>query len=305
MAKHFQSAGRSEIGKVRRRNEDAILVRDDAGLWVVADGLGGHTAGDHASGTIVERLGSVPRRGDVIDFVESIEDSLAAINDDLVREARARSVDLIASTVVVLVHATGFMLCGWVGDSRAYWCSGDGCTQLTHDHVYAGADGSEPPAGSGVLTRAVGAEAVLTIDWTVAAGRPGDAFVLCSDGLNKEMSDAELGAACRRHATSKAVLDDLFGIALARAARDNVSAVIVRLRDGAGVDARLDAVNRDLRALDAAHRAGSISRADYRGRRRALFGGLDPVAGSGQGGRATAWSRWWWPAWARGLFGRR
>jgi protein phosphatase len=69
------------------------------------------------------------------------------------------------------------------------------------------------------------------VDWVVASNRPGTQFVLCSDGINKEMSDAEIEAACRRSASPDAVLGEMFDIALGRAARDNVSAVVVRLQD--------------------------------------------------------------------------
>src|SRR5487761_1551022 len=119
------SAGFSVTGKVRRLNEDAILVRDDIGLWVVADGMGGHSAGDYASALIVERLGALKRPENVVDFIEAIEDALEQVNADLLRTAAARGVDIIGSTVVVLVHDPDFMLCGWVGDSRAY-CDEDG-----------------------------------------------------------------------------------------------------------------------------------------------------------------------------------
>ncbi|MBN8737566.1 MAG: serine/threonine-protein phosphatase [Xanthomonadales bacterium] len=239
MTMKFQSAGRTDTGKVRRRNEDAILVREEAGLWVVADGLGGHAAGDYASGMIVDRLAALPRDGSVFDFIESIEDTLSGINTDLRRTAQQRGVDIIGSTVVVLVHDKDFMLCGWVGDSRGY-CLEDGqLAQITRDHVYgvkddvtqfAGGPAQQQP-GSGVLTRAIGAEESVFVDWVVAGNRPGTQFVLCSDGVNKEMSDAEIDAACRRHATPTGVLDEVFETALGRAGRDNVSAVIVRLQD--------------------------------------------------------------------------
>ncbi|HET7931877.1 MAG TPA: PP2C family serine/threonine-protein phosphatase [Rhodanobacteraceae bacterium] len=237
MTVHFKSAGRTDTGKVRRRNEDSILVRDEAGLWVVADGLGGHAAGDLASGMIVERLAALPRDHDVFEFIELIEDTLVGINADLLRTAAQRGSDIIGSTVVVLVHEKDFMLCGWVGDSRAY-CFEDGrLTQITRDHVYGAKEdvtqfGSSPAqAGAGALTRAVGAEESLFVDWVVAGNRPGTQFLLCSDGVNKEMSDAELDAVCRAHVAPDAILQDVFDTSLARAARDNVSAVVVRLQD--------------------------------------------------------------------------
>ena len=238
MTTRYVSAGRTVTGKVRKHNEDAILVRDEVGLWVVADGLGGHSAGDYASTMIVERLGALPRPGSAFDFIESIEDTLVQINADLLQTAATRGVDLIGSTVVVLVCDTDFMLCGWVGDSRAY-CFEDGrLRQITRDHVHGGEDDvtqfgatPAPQAGSGVLTRAVGAEEQLFVDWVVAGNRPGMAFVLCSDGINKEMSDAELADECRRIPQPPDLVASLFDLAMSRAGRDNISAVVVRLQE--------------------------------------------------------------------------
>ncbi|KRE88292.1 phosphoprotein phosphatase [Frateuria sp. Soil773] len=239
MTTRYQSAGHTATGKVRSHNEDAILVRDDVGLWVVADGLGGHSAGDYASRMIVERLGALPRPGDVYAFVESIEDTLQQVNADLLQAAAERGVDIIGSTVVMLVHHRDFMLCGWVGDSRAY-CFEDGVLrQVTSDHVHGVKDDvtqfgglpSPPPPGAGVLTRAIGAEERLFVDWAVAGSRQDMQFVLCSDGINKEMSDAEIGAECRAQRAPQDLLAGLFGLALGRAARDNVSAVAVRLQE--------------------------------------------------------------------------
>lgn len=238
MTTRYLSAGRTVTGKVRNHNEDAILIRDDAGLWVVADGLGGHSAGDYASSMIVERLGALPRNGSVFDFIESIEETLEQINADLLQTAASRGVDLIGSTVVVLVHAADFMLCGWVGDSRAYCFEGGSLGQITRDHVHGGDDdvtqfgaASAPQAGSGVLTRAVGAENHLFVDWVVAGSRAEMQFVLCSDGINKEMSDAELGDACRRFPQPQELVGNMFDLALSRAGRDNISAVVVRLQE--------------------------------------------------------------------------
>jgi protein phosphatase len=235
MTLRYESVGHTDTGKVRAHNEDAILVREDVGLWVVADGLGGHTAGDYASSMIVDRLRTLPRNGEVFDFMEAIEDTLVQVNTDLRRVARERDVDVIGSTVVVLVHDKDFMLCGWVGDSRAY-CFEDGyLTQITTDHVHgAKSDVTQlgaQPAGAGVLTRAIGAEEDLFVDWVVAGNRPGTAFLLCSDGINKELSDAELDAECRANADPQILLARLFELSLSRAGRDNISAVVVRLKD--------------------------------------------------------------------------
>lgn len=237
MTLHYLTAGRTETGKVRRHNEDSILLRDDVGLWVVADGLGGHAAGDYASQMIVERLGALPRHGSVFDFIEAIEDSLQQTNADLVATAAERRSDIIGSTVVVLVHDPDFMLCGWVGDSRVYCNESGQLRQITRDHVHGAKDdvtqfgGAAAPAGSGVLSRAVGAEDRLFIDWVVASNRPGTQFLLCSDGVNKEMSDEELDIESRRLPDPSALLTRVFDISLQRAARDNISAVIVRLED--------------------------------------------------------------------------
>jgi protein phosphatase len=231
----YFSAGRTETGHVRRHNEDAILVGDEPGIWAVADGLGGHTAGDVASALIVEQLGSLHLSTDITDTMDAIEDALLRINHRLRAMARERRVDAVASTVVVLVHTRDLVAVGWVGDSRAYVFEDGRLQQVTRDHVHGDRSdetrfgGAHAPASAGVLTRAVGAEDRLFVDWVVRARRPGTCFVLCSDGINKEISDAEIEIHCRHHADPQALIDALVGTALDRAGRDNVSAVAVRL----------------------------------------------------------------------------
>lgn len=234
-APRYASAGHTDTGKVRKLNEDAILLRDDVGLWAVADGLGGHAAGDYASHLIVERLATLVRPGDVVDYMEAIEDTLLQVNQELLQHAQRQQVDLIGSTVVMLVHDRDFMLCGWVGDSRAYGVEAGRLRQLTRDHVHGVKDDatrfSHATVVPGALTRAVGAHDRLLVDWVVASHASGAPFLLCSDGVNKEIPDAELDLECRRERDPRALLKRLFELALGRAARDNVSAVVVRLQE--------------------------------------------------------------------------
>jgi protein phosphatase len=231
----FHSSGRTSAGNVRPRNEDAILVRDDLGLWVVADGLGGHSAGDVASRAVVEALAALQRGPDLASFVDAIDDALGTVNDQLCEMARARGADAIGSTVVVLVHDQDMLMCGWVGDSRAYAFEHGSLTRLTQDHVV------DEPTGDltelrgraaprpGALTRAVGASAQLHVDWTVIGCRRGQRFVLCSDGVNKEMDDVELEAHLRHCPDPESLVDRLIETSLSRVGRDNVSAIALYL----------------------------------------------------------------------------
>ncbi len=115
-----------------------ILVRDDLGLWVVADGLGGHAAGDFASTLIVERLGA-DRDADVNDFIAAIEDTLQQVNAELRAAAAQQQVDVIGSTLALLVHAPGrirkAVRLGW-RQLRVYVHENGALVQLTRDHVH-------------------------------------------------------------------------------------------------------------------------------------------------------------------------
>ena len=236
----YCSAGFTDTGKLRKRNEDAVLIRDDVGLWVVADGLGGHSAGDYASQMIVERLGQLLRPDDVVDFIDAVEDTLESINTDLRHTALQRGVDVIGSTVALLIHHSDYMLCGWVGDSRVYCFERGRLHRATRDHAYGTDDDMgnlratgdkrpSPQPRGGVLTRAIGAEERLFVDWVVAACQPGIQFLLCSDGVYKEMTDSELEETFRTDEAPPVLISTIFDTVLARGARDNVSAIVVRI----------------------------------------------------------------------------
>ncbi|WP_058834912.1 PP2C family protein-serine/threonine phosphatase [Luteimonas abyssi] len=226
MSTGYVSAGRTDRGNVRDHNEDAILMRDDLGLWAVADGLGGHSAGDFASRRVVDRLDALRRAADLSDFIDAIETALCEVNLELRTLAREQDLDIVGSTVALLVCDRDLVMCGWVGDSRVYGFGDGRLTCLTRDHV-VGATAAGAPGGA--LTRAIGADDDLFIDWAVVGRRPGSGFLLCSDGINKEMSDDELAEHCQRHREPRVLVDRVLETALGRAGRDNASAIAVRL----------------------------------------------------------------------------
>lgn len=286
MARSTSSAGRSETGLVRKRNEDAILLREDLGLWAVADGLGGHDAGDLASKMVVDRLSQLARPEDPLAFIEAIEDSLLAVNEDLRQLSRQRGLGLIGSTVVLLVSAADRLLCGWVGDSRAYALERGLLRAITRDHVVGAA--SDAPADSRALnlplSRAVGASAQLCVEWTVLPIAAGARVLLCSDGINKELDDAELQAILAENLDANALVDRLMAQAIARGARDNVSAVVVSFDAAdAAVSAETDPpaswlkLADGLRQLDEEHVRGLRSWSDFRAARRLLLAGSEPA----------------------------
>ncbi len=232
------SQGQSDRGAVRTYNEDAFLDDPVKRLWAVADGMGGHAAGDVASQAIVRRLGEIERPNSTAEHVDRIDDALIACNAELVRYAQEHKLDLVGSTAVVLVDAGDYMLCGWVGDSRAYQHSKDGFRALTTDHSQAqemkdsgafSAAEVERQEQSGALVRAVGAESRLVVQWVLANAAPGDVFLLCSDGVTKEMSDEDLAQALSTPGTAKELAHSLVETCLARGARDNTTVVVVRV----------------------------------------------------------------------------
>lgn len=232
------SAGVTNAGRVRSHNEDAFLDAPGRRLWVVADGMGGHSAGDFASRLIVERLGAVAAVADPAGHVDAIDDALGAVNEELRRHAAERKVQLIGATVVAMLATPEFMACAWAGDSRIYRHAHGRLEQLTRDHsthqemmdtgVFSAAQLAGKQSGN-TITRAVGGDVRLHLDWAVAAHAPGARFLLCSDGLTKELPDARIAEELSRSTTPAQQAEALVSAALAAGGRDNVTVVVVHL----------------------------------------------------------------------------
>jgi serine/threonine protein phosphatase Stp1 len=231
----FASHGLTHVGLVRRRNEDAFLERSHVGLWAVADGMGGHEAGDYASARIVAALGEIAPARDLGGFADACEARLRDIDAELrARAALLGPAATIASTVVVLLADKREFACLWAGDSRIYrWRRGE-LFRLTTDHsrvqemVDAGLLAAEAAAShphSNIVTRAIGGGR-LEFGHVREPLEPGDRFLLCSDGLTNMVSDSDIAremAAAVPMRTAQRLLD----LVLARGAHDNVTILVV------------------------------------------------------------------------------
>jgi type VI secretion system protein ImpM len=236
----WRSAAATSKGNVRNHNEDSILDLPAAGLWVVADGMGGHNAGDVASRMIVDALRSVRRRARASAFLDDVEDRLVSVNDRLYRESLSNEAGMSGSTVVVLLALERHVLCVWAGDSRIYRSRDGAFTQVTRDHSEAQelldegvipSGGPVPQAVANVITRAVGGGADLFLDVELRDLRAGDRYLLCSDGLFKEMAETAIAGHIAANDPDTACRE-LMRQALDGPCTDNVSAIVVQF-DGA------------------------------------------------------------------------
>jgi protein phosphatase/serine/threonine-protein phosphatase Stp1 len=233
----FRSWATTNPGTVRKHNEDAYVNRPDLGLWAVADGAGGHARGDLASTMIAQALDGIDAGAPEGERVVEVRRRIARAHDALRATAEREGPEtLIASTVVVLLLSDDGYTCLWAGDSRAYRLRDGTLHRLSRDHslvqelVDAGsisAAEAEAHPRANVITRAVGADsASMELEQVGGAVLPGDRFLLCSDGLYKELGDDELSVLLGVRAESHPS-DRLVDAALAARARDNVTAVIV------------------------------------------------------------------------------
>ena len=236
MGARVHSVACSHVGLVRKHNEDSFLDRSDIGLWVVADGMGGMTAGDVASRAIVASLNEIAEGLDGAALLHEVRTRLNEVNAALRTLATRRGASVvIGSTVVGLIISSGHFACIWAGDSRIYRYRAGELDRLTRDHslvqdmVDSGllnpADAEAHPNAS-VIQRAVGVADELQLDGVHARVEPGDLFLLCSDGLTRMVSDEELESELGRGPID-VVSEALLALVLQRGAKDNVTIVLV------------------------------------------------------------------------------
>jgi protein phosphatase len=243
----------SDAGPVRKNNEDSWAVEDDLQLYVVADGMGGHSAGEVASRLAVEALVGFIRRShedtDVswpygIDPTLSLQANRLRTAINLANRRVFRAAEShddytgMGTTVVAALIARDRLIIGSVGDSRLYVMSGGGLVQMTKDDTWAATmlaekGGGDPAAIAHhpmrhVLTNVLGARDTTSVHMLEHALTPGDTVMLCSDGLYGAVDDPALLDVMRQGGEVGTIADRLVRAAIERGTRDNITALVVR-----------------------------------------------------------------------------
>jgi serine/threonine protein phosphatase PrpC len=235
----------SHKGLVRQLNEDACLAMPDAGVWAVADGMGGHAAGDVASQMVIDMLKTVVVNAGPALSPAMLCQALQQANTALVQYSQQQLLGTLAgSTVVVLFIQQDYYHLLWAGDSRCYLLRDKKLNQLSDDHSQVNemvaqgllaASEAESHALANVITRAVGVDTELDVAIVSAPSQPGDLFLLCTDGLTKELPDNEIFQYLQHDDladASKALLHST----LVAGAKDNVTSILVKLQNISNVN---------------------------------------------------------------------
>lgn len=237
----WTSACRTDVGNERQVNEDAVLDLSGRGLWVVADGMGGHAAGDVASQMLVSKLSGVDSHDKLSEFVDDVEDRVLEVNRRL-HDMSLQGPDpkVMGSTLAALLAFQKHAVCMWVGDSRVYRLrEGELLKQMTTDHseieemIAAGkldeVSALTHPAAN-VVTRAVGGLEHVYVDIELDELENSDRFLVCSDGLFKDLSEEEIEELLGQGSCVDAC-DALIDTVLSREAADNVTVVVVEFNE--------------------------------------------------------------------------
>ncbi|MGV2871602.1 PP2C family protein-serine/threonine phosphatase [Colwellia sp. E150_009] len=235
---YLSSHAQTHRGTVRQLNEDAFLELPQQGVWVVADGMGGHAAGDVASQLVIDTIQQAVEYNPVDQIsTELLIQALQQSNAKLQQMSESQFAgNIVGSTVVVLWLKDDHYTLLWAGDSRGYLLRNHKLQQITKDHSQVNdmvdegvlkAEEAESHPLANVITRAVGVDDTLNIDVKSAPILVGDVFLLCSDGLNKEVSDNEIEKALQPGNIIDAGMA-LMHASLVRNARDNVTCILVK-----------------------------------------------------------------------------
>jgi protein phosphatase len=232
----FETGQATDVGRVRTVNEDSFLSRPEAGIWVVADGMGGHAAGDFASQTIVRELYAMGLPGAAEDLQSRFLDRLSRANDQILDHAEELNKGTIGATVAALLVYDEHCACIWSGDSRVYRLHHGTLSQMSRDHTEVQAlldAGAITPQDAvnwprkNVITRAIGVSDTPQCDIVGAELYLGDTFVICSDGLTEHLSDDDISRFIRQFPPQEAC-DRMIDLPLSRGAKDNVTVIVMR-----------------------------------------------------------------------------
>jgi len=237
----IEAGAATHVGRVRQRNEDNYLVATGRGLWAVADGMGGHKAGDVASRVVIEELDAIVAPSTAAELLANCEARMIVANSRLKNLSDERDGALVGTTVAVLLVFDAFYAGVWSGDSRIYRIHQDRIEQISLDHseiqelISEGKLNAEEARSwprKNVITRAIGVHDNPELEMKSGTMEPGDIFVLCTDGLTTHVEDQEILALASQHQPQEAC-DLLVSLTLDRGAFDNVTVVVVHFNPAA------------------------------------------------------------------------
>ncbi|HEU4601842.1 MAG TPA: protein phosphatase 2C domain-containing protein [Steroidobacteraceae bacterium] len=228
----FVSAGATHAGYVRPTNQDAFVESVAGGLWAVADGMGGYRDGDVASRMVCDALSALSMNGSLEDGIDAVRQAMSDVNQRL-HDAAVRPINPIVSgsTVAIFLAKRTHCAMAWAGDSRIYRLRQGQLAQLTSDHTWVQELNlqSVDEETQHAITRAVGGEDTLLLDVRRDRVHPGDRYLLCSDGLTREISDQRI-AQLLALGTVRESAEVLITATLAAGARDNVTVIVVEVQ---------------------------------------------------------------------------
>lgn len=232
-----ESFGFTDPGNTRKVNEDALLLKPSAGLWVIADGMGGHSFGSYASQLVVNRIAATDTSGTAEQAQNKIHIALQDVNTHLVEYAQQHEQGVCGSTVVGMLMSQQTCMFFWAGDSRLYLIRDQKLSQLSKDHsveqekIDKGLIEKDDPnfSGKNLITRAVGGDHQLEIEIGYHQPQPGDQLFLCSDGVYNEISEQEIESIINMPNSAKERCLTMNEEIISRAARDNFTGIIVEL----------------------------------------------------------------------------
>jgi serine/threonine protein phosphatase PrpC len=225
----------THVGRVRKINEDSILSLPDQKIWVVADGMGGHEAGDFASQTIVDTIAMIQPDLPPGDLMRGLRQTIIQAHDNIRTEAAKRFKGTVGATVVALILTDEHFVAFWAGDSRLYRFRNGKIEMLTTDHSFVAElvldgqmtwDEAEHHPQSNAITRAVGVGDELELDKIRGDVERGDRYLLCSDGLTKYAGFSTLEKMVVG-APIETVAETLQNHALASGGADNISIIVI------------------------------------------------------------------------------
>ncbi len=238
---HLEWSGLSETGMVRDHNEDFFFCagKEDTGLFIVADGMGGHDAGEVASKLAVETVCSSMREAaeKENDPIELISRSVLRANEAVIREG-IKSGSNMGTTLGVALVAENTAYIASVGDSRVYWIENGSISQITEDHslvaklVAAGKLTREEARNhpkSNLLYRTIGSEENVKVDTFTIELKKNGCLLLCTDGLWGEVTDEDIHQACAAEKDIRAACARLIKMANENGGKDNITAVMVKV----------------------------------------------------------------------------